>query len=176
MGRARLPFEAPLAPPPTTLTTTTTSTTTSSSTTSTTTSTTTTLPGLAADIAGYESWLRMNAEPILVHPVGDAHFGTKNVYANQTRDAIAPGGVQQFPYPDGTILVKESTRPGRDFIGLVSVMRKRAGSDPEHGDWEWVEYARSSGEEAFAEVGRDAICWTCHGLREPWDWVFIRLE
>ncbi|HYR95704.1 MAG TPA: cytochrome P460 family protein [Candidatus Binatus sp.] len=178
VGRARLPFEAVLVlpEPSSTTTTTTTTTVTTTTETTTTTSTTTTLPGLPGDIAGYGSWLRMNAEPIPVHPVGDAHFGTKNVYVNQTRDAIAPGGVQQLPFPDGTILVKESTRPGRDFIGLVSIMRKRAGSDPAHGDWQWVEYARSSGQETFAEVERDAVCWTCHKIREPWDWVYTRLD
>ena len=42
--------------------------------------------------------------------------------------SIAPNGEQQFPYPDGTIVVKEATRPGKDFIGLVAVMWKEAGS------------------------------------------------
>ncbi len=178
VGGARLPFEATLElpPPPVTTTITTTTSTSSMTETTTTTSTSTTLTGLPPDVTGYESWLRMNAAPIPVHPVGDAHFGTKNVYVNQDRDTLAPGGVQQFPFPDGTIIVKESTRPDRDFIGLVSIMRKRAGSDPEHGDWQWVEYGRSSADGAFVEVGDDAICWTCHRLREPWDWVFTRLE
>jgi hypothetical protein len=178
IGRARVPFAATLEPPPTTLTTSTTIPTTTSSTTTTSTSTTTTtdLRGLPADVAGYGSWLRLNAEPIPIHPVGDAHFGTKEVYVNQSRETLAPDGVQLFPYPDGTILVKESIRPTRDFVGLVSIMRKRAGSDPEHGDWEWVEYARASADEAFTEVGRDAVCWTCHAIREPWDWVYTRLE
>ena len=181
VGGARLPFDGTLAlpPPPTTttlVTTTSTTSTTATTTTTSTTATTTTLVGLPDDITGFDVWLRLNVEPIPIHPVGDAHYGTKDVYANQTRETLAPGGVQQLPYPDGTILVKASTRPGRDFIGLVSIMRKRAGADPEHGDWQWVEYGRASGDEPFVEVGRDAVCWTCHGIREPWDWVYTRLE
>lgn len=40
------------------------------------------LPGLPADVAGYERWLRLNAEPIPPRQVGDAHHGIKNVFVN----------------------------------------------------------------------------------------------
>jgi hypothetical protein len=150
--------------------------TTTSITTSTTSTTIPFLPGLPPDVTGYQSWLRLNAALIGVHPGGDAHFGTKNVYANQPRETLAPGGVQRLPYPDGTILVKESTRPGRDFIGLVSIMRKRAGSDPLHGDWQFIEYGRSSARDPFVVVGQDVICWTCHAFVASRDWVYTLLD
>ena len=156
--------------------TSTTATTTSMTTSTTSTTTPPALPGLPPDVTGYQSWLRLNAALIPVHPGGDAHFGTKNVYANQTRETLAPGGVQRLPYPGGTILVKESTRPGRDFIGLVSIMRKRAGSDPLHGDWEFIEYGRSNAGDPFVEVGRDVICWTCHAFVAEDDWVYTPLD
>jgi hypothetical protein len=164
-------------PPPTATTATSTSTTATSATTTTTTTTTpAALPGLPADVVGYRSWLRLNRDPIPVHPESDAHYGTKHVYVNQPRDALAPGGTQRLPYPDGTIVVKESVRPGRGFVGLVSIMRKRAGSDPEHGDWSWVELGRDDAGEALATVGRDVICWSCHVRIARKDWVFTPLD
>jgi hypothetical protein len=147
-------------------------TTSSSTTTATTTVTTTTLlplPGLPADVSGYRRWLRLNAEPIPIHPDADAHYGTKDVYVNAAPDTDGR-------YPDAAVVVKESTRPGRDFVGLVSIMRKRLASDPEHGDWQFVEYGRAHGDEPFTVVGRDAICWTCHVRAADTDWVFTPLE
>ena len=70
------------------------------------------LPGLPDDVAGYTQWLKLNAEPIPPVPGGDPHNGTKNVYVNQTRDTIAPNGTQQFPYPDGSIVVKDAISSG----------------------------------------------------------------
>ena len=35
------------------------------------------LPGLPADTAGYEGWLKLNAQPIPPAPGGDPHRGTK---------------------------------------------------------------------------------------------------
>jgi hypothetical protein len=133
--------------------------------------------GLPAYVAGYERWLRLNAEPIPPRPAGDAHFGTKDVYVNRTREDISTGGVQRFPYPDGAIVVKTATRPGADFVHLVAIMRKRRGSDPAHGDWEFVEYARSSAADRFDPIARDGVCWGCHAMaRNTSDWVFTLLE
>jgi hypothetical protein len=132
-------------------------------------------PGLPPYVAGYERWLRLNATPIPPRP-SDPHDGTKDVFVNQTRDAIAPAGRQVFPYPDGAVVVKAAVRPGADFVGLVAVMRKRAGSDPAHGDWTFVEYARGSAAEPFRELARDGACWGCHATARATDWAFTVLE
>jgi hypothetical protein len=138
-------------------------------------------PGLPADVAGYESWLRLNAEPIPVAQGGDPHFGVKNVWVDRSREEIAPGGVQRFPFPEGAIVVKASTAPGDGFVGLFAIMRKKAGSDPAHGDWSFVEYERSSAQGSFRVVARDSVCWSCHGQNAPagaleTDYVFTPLE
>lgn len=133
------------------------------------------LPGLPNDVAGYEKWLKLNAKPIPPR-VGDAHNGTKNVYVNQTRATIAPGGQQKFPYPEGSIVVKEANRPGKDFIGLIAIMRKIKETDPAHNDWMFVEYVRDGKDEAFREIARDAICWGCHVGTKDTDYVFTLLE
>lgn len=134
------------------------------------------LPGLPEFVAGYRSWLRLNAAPIPPRPGGDAHFGTKDVFVNQTRDMLAPAGTQRFPYPEGTIVVKESTRPGADIVSLVAIMRKRAGSDPPHGDWTFTEYTRGDASARFTLVARDNVCFGCHTIAAAMDWVYTPLE
>ena len=133
------------------------------------------LPGLPDDVAGYERWLKLNAQPIPPRDA-DPHNGTKNVYANQARATIAPNGQQKFPYPDGCIIVKESTRPGANFIGLIAIMRKAKGSDPVHNDWTFVEYTRGGADDAFREVAKGAVCWGCHSAAANTDYVYTRLE
>ena len=134
------------------------------------------LPGLPADTAGYEGWLKLNAEPIPPAPGGDPHRGTKNVYVNQTREAIAPNGEQQFPYPDGTIVVKEATRPGKDFIGLIAVMWKEAGSNPDVGDWRFEEFLRGAPDADFRLAFEGGVCTGCHSGAADTDFVFVTLE
>jgi hypothetical protein len=122
------------------------------------------LPGIPADLAGYETWTRLNAAPIPPRE-RDPHSGTKNVYASLPP---GPDGV----FPDGAVVVKDANRPGRDHLGLVAVMRKIAGVDPAHGDWEFVEYARESADAAFTVLARDEVCWGCHSGAAGSDWVW----
>jgi hypothetical protein len=123
------------------------------------------LPGLPADLVGYETWSRLNEEPIPPR-TSDPHNGTKNVYAS----FLADGGV----YPEGTTIVKEAMRPGTDFIGLIAMMRKEMGAQPDHNDWIWVEYTRSSPEEDFRELASGSVCYACHVQARDADYVFTR--
>ena len=134
------------------------------------------LPGLPDDVAGYTQWLKINAEPIPPAGGGDPHNGTKNVYVNQTRDTIAPNGTQKFPYPDGSIVVKDATRPGKDYIGLIAIMRKKAGTDPDHNDWKFIEYVRNAPDAEFRVIAEDGVCWGCHAQVEDIDYVFTELD
>jgi hypothetical protein len=123
------------------------------------------LPGLPVDLVGYESWSRLNEEPIPPRS-SDPHNGTKNVYAS----FLAEGGV----YPEGTTIVKEAMRPGTDFIGLIAMMRKERGAQPDHNDWIWVEYTRSGAEEEFRELASGSVCYSCHEQARESDYVFTR--
>ena len=134
------------------------------------------LPGLPDDVAGYTQWLKLNAEPIPPVAGGDPHNGTKNVYVNQTREDIAPNGEQQFPYPDGSIVIKEADRPGKNYVGLIAIMRKKAGVDPDHNDWEFIEYVRNAPDAEFSVIAKDGVCWGCHARVEDIDYVFTELE
>ncbi len=135
--------------------------------------TVTPLPGLPDYTAGFDRWFRLNANPI---PRGGAHGGAKNVYVNRTRDQFAPDGAQRFPYPEGSIVVKAALSPGGDFINLVAIMRKRAGSDPANGDWTFIEFSRASASGQFTLLARDGACWGCHADARAMDRVFTPLE
>ena len=134
------------------------------------------LPGLPADTAGYDQWLKLNAQPIPPVPGFDPHRGTKNVYVNKTREEIAPNGQQQFPYPDGSIVVKDAIRPDKDFIGLVAIMWKEAGSNPAVGDWRFEEYTRNAPDAEFRLLAAGAACSGCHSGAAATDFVFVPLE
>lgn len=121
------------------------------------------LPGLPRQLAGYDRWTRLNAHPIAPRSP-DSHEGTKNVYANEE----AAGG----RYPDGAIVVKDAVRPAKDFVGLVAMMRKERGAQPDHNDWVWIEWVRDAPDEEFRQLARGAVCYGCHvGARET-DYVF----
>ena len=134
------------------------------------------LPGLPDDTAGYDQWLKLNAQPIPPVAGFDPHRGTKNVYVNQTREKIAPNGQQEFPYPDGAIVVKEAIRPDKDFIGLVAVMWKEAGTNPAFGDWRFEEFTRNAPDAEFRLVAQGAACSGCHAGAAATDFVFVPLE
>ena len=123
------------------------------------------LPGLPADLVGYETWSRLNEEPIPPRS-SDPHDGTKHVYAS----FLAEAGV----YPEGTTIVKEAMRPGTDFIGLIAMMRKEKGAQPDHNDWIWVEYTRSGPDEDFREQASGSVCYSCHVQAREADYVFTR--
>ena len=106
---------------------------------------------------------------------GDPHRGTKDVYVNQERDVIAPGGRQRFPYPDGSIVVKES-RADSGFIRVVAIMRKKAGSNPAGNDWMYEEYIRRDADSPFPNPISGAFCGSCHSDAANRDYVFTVLE
>ena len=131
------------------------------------------LPGLPEDLAGFDQWLKLNKNPIPSTGGGDPHNGTKNIYINQKLEVIAPNGKQKFPYPDGSIIVKEAVSPGKDFIGLIATMRKIKGIDPAHNDWQFVEFTRNAKDKAFREIARGGVCWGCHSAAANTDYVQV---
>jgi Cytochrome P460 len=133
------------------------------------------LPGLPSYTAGFDRWLKLNRRPIPARPT-DAHLGTKNVFVNRTRKRLAPNGRQRFPYPYGSVIVKSIRRPGQSFVGVVAVMRKLRGRNPQHRDWVMIEYLRSSPRARFQEVASGAVCTNCHMQVRGRDYVFTRLQ
>ena len=122
------------------------------------------LPGIPGAFLPYKHWHRVNAKPIRPTPTTAHGADVKNVYASKP----ATGG----RYPYGTIVVKEGLT--RKFVSLIATMRKVKGADAKHGDWVFVEYARSSATSRFSKIADGAVCWSCHQLAKKTDWIFTR--
>jgi hypothetical protein len=123
------------------------------------------LPGLPAWTAGYRSWSRINRAPIPPRP-NDAHTGTKHVYASKR--------IRGGRYPYGTVIVKEITRPGSAFVGVVAAMRKVRGASPRNRDWVMIEWERGSSRSRFGLLAQGAVCYGCHVGAKANDYVFTR--
>jgi hypothetical protein len=124
------------------------------------------LPGLPAYTAGYRSWQKVNRAPIPPRRDGDAHLGTKNVYASRRP--------VDRRYPYGTVIVKEAMRPGTRFVGLIAVMRKVRGASRRNNDWVMIEWVRDARSARFGEIARGQVCYACHVGARANDYVFTR--
>jgi hypothetical protein len=122
------------------------------------------LPGLPAYTAGYASWFKINRAPIPPRRSGDAHPGTKNVFASRR--------IRGDRYPVGTVIVKEVRRGG--VVTVVAVMRKIRGFSPGNNDWQMIEYVRSSARARFGVLAQGRICYACHSGARRNDFVFTR--
>lgn len=125
--------------------------------------------GLPDDIRGYrDRCISMTPEPIPPSD-DDPHAGTKRVWAcNVTEaDLLDGSGNPKFPYPDGTLIVKESQKQGQDHVWLIATARKEAGS------WTWNEYTRNFENELFAHILADeSVCTGCHKDAKGTDWIW----
>jgi hypothetical protein len=120
---------------------------------------------LPADVAGYQSRCqKMNTQPIRVYE-DDPHEGMKDVYACNVELALLEANTR--PFPEGTLIVKESTKEGFDYPWLLATARKLGGA------WKWDEYTRNFGDEDFVRIlASESVCTDCHRRAEPADWIF----
>jgi Cytochrome P460 len=123
------------------------------------------LPGIplrdARAIAGYRSWQRLAKPPReVLRGLGRAHGAdVRSIWVNRSRTDLTRRGKQRFPYPVGSIVVKQVGRS--DAAVLVAIMRKVRGSSDL--GWSWVEYQRDSASEDFARVSAPTrVCTGCH--------------
>lgn len=120
---------------------------------------------LPDDVPGYEErCVRMNARPIPLYD-GDPHQGTKNVYACGVAASAVEANTR--PFPEGTLIVKESTQQEQSFPWLIALARKQDGM------WRWDEYTRNFGDEEFRHnLAPASLCTGCHARARPLDWIF----
>ncbi len=70
--------------------------------------------------------------------------------------------------PSGGIIVKENYTPEAK-LAAVTVMYKKAGYNPDAGDWFWIKYAPNG---AIEKEGKVAGCINCHRAVKGNDWIF----
>ncbi len=91
--------------------------------------------------------------------------------ARAFRDSVSP-------YPVGSVIVKEKSfggywdKNGKPAVtaanGVGGMVKRPAGFDPEHGDWEYFYFQ----DPAKIESGRIASCVNCHQSAKATDYVF----
>lgn len=125
---------------------------------------------LPDDLANFrDKCVKINAEPI-PEKDSDPHRGVKDVWVCNVEAAKipTPGGDGAFTYPDGTIVVKESTKDGQGYPWLIATARKEGGS------WTWDEYTRNFPDQEFLRIyAKENVCTDCHkDVAESSDWIF----
>jgi len=122
-------------------------------------------------IAGdaYKDWARFPNATDALYPSGQHNGDFVRSYMND----VAVAAIADFKgtFPDGTILVKEqyADAEGKTSNGHT-VMWKRDGYDPEHGDWYWIAF-NAKGETTSAD-GMAPYCSDCHTAVKANDWVY----
>jgi hypothetical protein len=132
-----------------------------------------------ADLAGYTTWVQVNAAPLTGDPfgaVGQGHGGAeaiREIYVNDAGKAVSAAGAG-FPYPVGTVIVEETygrlVADGKGSLTQISAMVKRApGYDPAGGDWEFMLVKPDL---TLAARGKLPTCIACHAAASGRDFVF----
>ena len=130
------------------------------------------------DIKGYIMWPKVNQMTITGDTsgsLGPAHEGVqgfREIYINITGLDVSLGRVD-FPYPAGTIVVKEAFADkdgAKGDLASITVMIKRGDNyDPDNGNWE---YMMLSPAYDVAAQGKVDMCIGCHAVAKDKDWVF----
>ncbi len=128
----------------------------------------------------YLSWYKVTPQAETGDPtgfLGSVHDGSRayrQIYVNAVGEAVNRGQAG-FPYPEGTILLKESfnneaaleARRNPDITVMVKLAQ---GSSPATGDWEYV---RPDGARGTGDSGLGAFCRDCHLFAAATDYNFI---
>lgn len=130
----------------------------------------------------YLSWHKVTPEAETGDPtgfLGGVHDGTKafrQIYVNSIGEGVNKG-IQDLPYPEGTILLKESFNnkaalEARRKPDLTLMIKLARGQSPETGDWEYVMGADGA-RRGTGESGLGAFCRDCHLYAAAHDYNFI---
>ena len=127
------------------------------------------------DFSGYKSWTKVNHETITgdtTGSLGPAHEGAqgfREIYVNKTGKKVATTA-SGYPYPEGTIIVKESSKEKMGAIAALTVMVKRGPNyDPANGNWEYI---MTSPAFEVAAQGKVDMCIGCHTAGKDADYTF----
>lgn len=132
--------------------------------------------------ADYLSWYKVTPEPETGDPTGflgsvhDGRDAYRQIYVNSLGQGVNQGAAN-LPYPEGTILVKESFNnetalAARRNPDLTLMIKLAAGQSPETGDWEYVMGANGA-RRGTGDSGLGAFCRDCHLFAAAHDYNFI---
>lgn len=140
-----------------------------------------------AEVASYRGWSLVNPRPVkmdtvvaqMCAPLFPREAAANNPHADKfisvyVNDAgrRAMLGERAPRFPQGSLIVKEKlSDPASRAPELLTAMLKReAGYDPQHGDWEYLVLDGAASK--ILERGRLENCQGCHAARKADDYVF----
>lgn len=110
----------------------------------------------------------MTPEP-LPPTADDPHDGHKRVWACDVDAAVVAETPRSLddPWPDGTLIVKDSVKEHQGYVWLVATARKTDGR------WSWREYTRNfEGDDFLRILAPESVCVDCHRKAETSDWIY----
>ncbi len=133
--------------------------------------------GIPADIENYRAWTKMNAT--LMTDPSNPRAGPKNTFItlspNELREILGPGGRTRRPFPEGTIVIRESLDPTAGFVTVLFVMRKSSKA-VETKEWDFSGFSRRAADQPFQPVPLTPNpvlrCLACHQQVRATDFVF----
>lgn len=132
--------------------------------------------GVPEQISGYRSWTKMNAQ-LLTDP-SNPRAGPKNTFINLSPDAllrlVAEGARVRAPFPDGTIVVRETLDVSTEFVRVLFVMSKDRSATQTKG-WRFFSFTRQAADQPLVEGAiQDPVarCLNCHLQMGATDFVF----
>lgn len=133
--------------------------------------------GVPADLDQYRTWTKMNAA-LLTDP-SNPRAGPKNTFinlsSNELREILGPGGHARKPFPEGTIVIRESLDLTAGFVTVLFVMRKNSKAVETKG-WDFSGLSRRAADQPFQPVPLTPNpvlrCLACHQQVRATDFVF----
>lgn len=132
--------------------------------------------GLPAPLADYQSWTKMNAR--LMDDPSNPRAGPKNTFttltAERLRALVAEGARLRAPFPEGTIIARETLDVSAGFVRVLFVMEKDRGATRTKG-WKFSSFTRTAADQPLqpgAIPDPVARCLNCHLQMTATDFVF----
>ncbi len=132
---------------------------------------------------GYKSWYKITKTPNTGDPTGfldKKHRGTgamRDIFINDTGKATNLGEAD-FPYPEGTVIVKEAFKNQKDYDAqkkpeLTIMVKLASGTSPSTNDWMFY----MGGDGKLSGTGMDTkwgkFCGSCHINAIAGDYTFM---
>jgi plastocyanin len=132
--------------------------------------------GVPSEVAAYRTFTKMNAAA-LTDPT-NPRASPKNTFVNlsqdQLRAIVGTGGRARQPFPDGTVIVRESVHPTEGWVQVLFVMRKDSKAAATKG-WVFNGFSRQAADKPFTpiEIANPLTrCFFCHTQMNASDFVF----
>ncbi|MDA3939206.1 MAG: cytochrome P460 family protein [Spirochaetia bacterium] len=136
-------------------------------------------PTQASEFSSYASWTKVNGETItgdITGFLGAAHErskGFREIYVNDIGQPVEFGN-QAYPFPEGSIIVKESFENNKgskgDLSNLTIMVKRESAYSSDYGDWEYI---MTKPDGTISRQGQLSMCIKCHAKSDYKDYTFF---